>query len=54
MGSVITACGVQDILEVRGNSQRVLHYKGFVIGKQLYEKHTLMGITDGNDGNKTV
>jgi hypothetical protein len=46
-------CGVQGILEQRGNSSRVLHYKGFVDGKRIHEKHRL-GITDGNNGNKSV
>ena len=34
-------CGVIGILEVRGNSHRVLHYKGFVDGKRVYEKHSV-------------
>jgi hypothetical protein len=34
-------CGVQGHLQVRGNSQRVLHYKGFVDGKRMYERHRM-------------
>ena len=45
-------CHVQGILEVRGNSQRVLHYRGFINGKRLYERHPL-GI-NGNNGNKSL
>jgi hypothetical protein len=45
-------CHVQGILEVRGNSQRVLHYKGFFNGKRLYERHPL-GV-NGNNGNKSL
>ena len=41
---------MQGILEVRGNSQRVLHYKGFIDGKRTYEKHTMMGV----NGSKTL
>jgi len=38
-------CGVQGILEQRGNSSRVLHYKGFFNGKRVYEKHSIkMGV----------
>lgn len=35
-------------LEVRGNSQRPLHYKGFIDGKRVYEKHKVVGV----NGNK--
>ena len=45
-------CHVQGILEQRGNSQRVLHYRGFVDGKRLYERHPL-GV-NGNNGNKSL
>jgi len=43
-------CHEQGILEVRGNSQRVSHYKGFIDGKRVYEKHTVMGV----NGNKSL
>ena len=46
-------CGVIGILEVRGQSQRVLHYKGFVDGKRVYEKHPVMGV-NGSNGNKSL
>ncbi len=41
-------CGNLGILEVRGNSQRIIHYKRYTDGKRVYEKHTIMGI----NGNK--
>ena len=51
-------CHLQGILEVRGNSKRVLHYKGFLNNKRIYEKHLLginpMGINIGEIGNKKV
>ena len=48
-------CGVEGILEQRGNSARVLHYRGFFNDKRVYEKHRVkMGITDGNNGNKQM
>ena len=48
-------CGREGILEVRGNSQRVLHYKGMVDGKRVYEKHSVkMGVNDGSNGSKQV
>ena len=47
-------CHVQGILEQRGNSQRVLHYRGISNGKRLYEKHSIkMGVM-GVNGNKTL
>ena len=36
-------CHMQGILEKRGNSERVLHYKGYSNGKRIYEKHTING-----------
>jgi hypothetical protein len=42
-------CGVEGFLEVRGNSQRVLHYKSFVNGRRVYERHPL-----GINGNQTM
>ncbi len=32
-------CGIEGTLEIRGNSKRILHYKGFINGKRVYEKH---------------
>jgi hypothetical protein len=43
-------CNIEGILEQRGNSQRVLHYKGFINGKRMYEKHNLTP----NNGNKSL
>jgi len=43
-------CHMQGTLEIRGNSQRVSHYKGFIDGKRIYEKHTVLGI----NGNKSL
>jgi len=34
-------CSRMGILEQRGNSSRVLHYKGFFNGKRVYEKHSI-------------
>lgn len=34
-------CGVEGHLQVRENSQRVLHYKGFVNGKRVYERRRM-------------
>jgi hypothetical protein len=45
-------CGIQGFLEVRGNSQRVPHYRGLIDGKRVYEKHS-MGIM-GINGNKQM
>ncbi len=41
-------CNMEGILEQRGNSQRVLHYKGFINGKRTYEKHTIQGVNGNN------
>jgi hypothetical protein len=45
-------CGVDGIFEERGNSKKVIHYKGFIDKKRVYEKHSLginsMGITGIN------
>ena len=38
------------LLEVRGNSQRLLHYKGFINGKRVYEKHKVVRV----NGNKPM
>jgi hypothetical protein len=46
-------CNTLGILEERGNSKRILHYKGFLNNKRIYEKHTL-GINDSEIGNKSM
>ena len=46
-------CHVEGILEVRGRSQRVLHHRGSVDGKRVYERHAL-GVSDGSNGSKLV
>jgi hypothetical protein len=50
-------CNIQGILEVRGNSKSVIHYKGFLNNKRVYEKHSLgtntLGIK-GENGNKQL
>lgn len=33
-------CGIEGSLEVRGNSKRVSHYKGYVNGKSVYVRHS--------------
>ena len=43
-------CGIEGILESRGKSQRILHYKGFIDGKRIYEKHNILGV----NGNKSL
>ena len=50
MKVLCSVCNVEGILEQRGNSQRVLHYRGFINGKRMYEKHNLTP----NNGNKTL
>jgi hypothetical protein len=49
-------CGYEGVLEERGNSKRVIHYKGFLNNKRIYEKHlldvSLMGIKNVEIGNK--
>ena len=51
-------CSIEGILEVRGNSKRVIHYKGFLNNKRVYEKHSLgsntLGINNGENGNKPL
>jgi hypothetical protein len=48
-------CGVEGILEQRGNSARVLHYKGFFDGKRVYERHAVkIGVNDGSNGSKQM
>jgi hypothetical protein len=42
-------CGRVGILETRGNNQRVIHYRGLINGKRLYEKHSVMGINGNNN-----
>ena len=44
---------MEGILEIRGISKRIIHYKGFLNNKRIYEKHAL-GINNGEIGNKTV
>jgi hypothetical protein len=46
-------CGEIGILETRGSSQRVLHYRGFVNGKRVYEKHAFTP-NNGNNGSKSL
>ena len=43
-------CGIEGFLEVRGNSRRVVHYRGFSDGKRVYERHSVgMGINGNHD-----
>jgi hypothetical protein len=30
------------ILEIRGTGKRVVHYKGYINNKRIYEKHTIL------------
>ena len=51
MKVICPVCNMGGILEQRGNSQRVLHYRGISNGKRLYEKHKVeMGV----NGNKAM
>jgi hypothetical protein len=54
-------CHVIGNLETRKNSSRIVHYKGFINGKRIYEKHTVKGINldangykSGINGNKSL
>jgi hypothetical protein len=48
-------CGVEGILEQRGNSARILHYRGFFDGKRMHERHAVkMGVNDGSNGSKQM
>jgi hypothetical protein len=46
-----SVCGREGILEVRGNSQRVVHYE-WVNGRRVFARHTIKA--DGNSGMGTV
>ncbi len=46
------SCGQIGVLEVRGQSQRVVHYE-YVGGKRVFVKHrVVMGTVDGNMGTQ--
>jgi hypothetical protein len=48
MKAVCSVCGNVGILEVRGNSQRIVHYR-YVDGKRTFTKHLVnIGTDDGN------
>ena len=42
MKIVCPICHVQGILEVRGQSQRVVHYQ-YVYGKRIFSRHKIVG-----------
>ena len=46
-----SVCGREGILEVRGNSQRVVHYE-WVNGRRVFTRHTVK--VDGNCSMGTV
>jgi len=46
-----TVCGKVGILEQRGNSVRVVHYK-YVDGKRLFTKHTIKGTHENRMGTE--
>ena len=41
-------CNVQGILEVRGQSQRIIHYQ-YVNGKRIFSRHKVMGTVGYSD-----
>ena len=46
---------MEGILEIRGKSKRVLHYKGYINGKRTYEKHAVLGVNGSKSmGVKTL
>jgi hypothetical protein len=49
-------CGVVELVQVRGNSERIQHYVGFKDGKRvyLYHKGRRMEVTDGRSGSKLL
>ena len=50
MKVLCSLCGIEGILETRGNSQRILHYQGFTNGKRIYVKHKVVT----PNGNKSM
>ena len=54
MKIICPVCGVEGIYEERGNSKRVIHYKGFIDNKRVYEKHSLGINPMGISGNKSI
>jgi hypothetical protein len=48
---VCSVCGREGILEVRGNSQRVVHYE-WVSDRRVFTRHTIKA--DGNSSMGTV
>ena len=50
MKVICAVCNMEGILEIRGKSKRVLHYKGYINGKRTYEKHAILGV----NGSKSV
>ena len=49
-----SVCGVEGIFEERGNSKRVVHYKGFIDKKRVYVKHSLGISPMGINGYKSI
>jgi hypothetical protein len=47
-----SVCGSVGVLEVRGSSQRVIHYQ-YVNGKRIFSRHKIES-TVGNSGMGTV
>jgi hypothetical protein len=42
MKALCSVCGVEGILQQRGNSQRIQHYEGFKEGKRVYLYHKIL------------
>ena len=47
-------CGIEGFLEIRGSSRRVVHYRGIVDGKRVYEKHRIDSRFDSQMGIKNM
>jgi len=45
-------CGIEGFVEKRGSSVRILHYKGFMNGRRVYEKHSIAVSDSQHYGNK--
>ncbi len=41
MKTICPLCGVEGLLQQRGNSSRIQHYQGFKDGKRIYSYHKL-------------
>ncbi len=49
MKVLCAVCGAVGVLEVRGSSQRVVHYQ-YVNGKRIFSRHKIVGTSLGTVG----